>query len=461
MTPISRRTLLSALAVAPLAACTVDPVTPPQPSSPSSSSASPTPTAWPSRPGDPQSVTAAVFDGAFGVSYVVLAGDALKKTYPDVTTRLIRTQKVATELAGRFADGNTPPDLIDNSGPDPLPIAEMLDQFLPLDDVVDAPGPDGAAPISESLYTNALTPGILNGDLVAINYALTVYGLWHSAADFAAEGWSFPSTWDAVLDLGEHVRSRDQFLFVWGDDAVTYYQELAIASAIKEGGHDVRRALDNLDENGWAHPAVTLVLQQLEACVREGYVLHGGPYLEAQALWARDRRALLYPSGAWIARETQDVVAEDFALTAAPAPTLTSSPMLPQTAIHATSTESFLVPAHAANPDGGKALLREMLSTEVASEFSRTNLMPTVVRNSIPTDLVSSALTSQTRLLSDAGDNVFTWRFGEYYGLNVEQGALWARFLSGELTASLLAEQLQGLSDRVRNDPNVVRYSAE
>ena len=123
MTPISRRTLLSALAVAPLAACTVDPVTPPQPSSPSSSSASPTPTAWPSRPGDPQSVTAAVFDGAFGVSYVVLAGDALKKTYPDVTTRLIRTQKVATELAGRFTDGNTPPDLLDNSGPDPLPIA--------------------------------------------------------------------------------------------------------------------------------------------------------------------------------------------------------------------------------------------------------------------------------------------------------------------------------------------------
>lgn len=147
-------------------------------------------------------------------------------------------------------------------------------------------------------------------------------------------------------------------------------------------------------------------------------------------------------------------------MTAAPVPTLTSSPKLPISAIHSTPTEPFLVPAKAANPDGGKALLRAMLEPSVAQEFARTNLMPTVVRNSVPTDLQSSALTSQTRLLADAGDHVFTWRFGDYYGLTAQQGQLWGRFLSGQLTAMSLAQQLQALSDKVRSDPSVERYTA-
>ncbi|NHB85236.1 hypothetical protein G7085_13010 [Tessaracoccus sp. HDW20] len=101
-----------------------------------------------------------------------------------------------------------------------------------------------------------------------------------------------------------------------------------------------------------------------------------------------------------------------------------------------------------------------MLEPEVAQEFTRTNLIPTVVRNSVPTDLRSSALDSQTRLLADAGDAVFTWRFADYYGLAPAQGVLWAQFLSAQLTAASLAEQLQALSDRVRNDPTVERYTA-
>ena len=63
------------------------------------------------------------------------------------------------------------------------------------------------------------------------------------------------------------------------------------------------------------------------------------------------------------------------------------------------------------------------------------------------------------RLLADAGEDVFTWRFNDYYGLNVEQGELWARFLSNQLSAASLAEQLQEITDRVRNDPKVERYT--
>ena len=68
-------------------------------------------------------------------------------------------------------------------------------------------------------------------------------------------------------------------------------------------------------------------------------------------------------------------------------------------------------------------------------------------------------MTAVALLLADAGEDVFTWRFNDYYGLNVEQGELWARFLSNQLSAASLAEQLQEITDRVRNDPKVERYT--
>lgn len=453
MPPISRRGLLSALAVAPLAACT-----PPETPSTPTPSPSATPTLWPDRPGDVLRIDAAVFDGAFGTAYVSLAADLLREAHPRVSTQLTPLVSVAEELGPRFEDGATPPDLIDNSGADPLAVAEMADRFLPLDDVIEALNDQGER-IGDTLHAGALKPGLLGDRLLAVNYAITVYGLWYSASLFAAEGWAVPSTWDEFLTLGELARGMDRYLFVWGDDAATYYQELAITSAVKEGGHEVRKAIDNLEEGCWSHPAVTGVLEQLETCVREGFFLHGGDYLEAQAQWSELGRALLYPSGAWVAHEMEGRTSEGFEMTVAAAPTLTSSPTLPATAIHSASTEPFLVPAAARNPDGGKALLRMLLTPAVAQEFTRTTLTPSVVRNSMPTDLVSSALVSQTRLLADAGEDVFSWRFAEYYGINLEQGELWQRFLSQQLTAAGLADGLQEITDRVRNDPTIERYT--
>ncbi len=455
MASLSRRGLLSLMAVAPLAACTRAPE--PSPSA-SPFRSSPAPSAWPDRPGDRVRVEAIVYDGAFGRDYVDLAADLLKEQYPSVRPVISTVTHVSTALVGRFADDATPPDLIDNSGADQFAVANMVDEFLTLDDVVGSTNPLGEV-IADTLYANALAPGIVNDKLISIHYALSVYGLWYSGATFAAQGWAVPTEWDELLALGEQARAFDTYLFVWADDAAHYYQELAITSAIKEGGAEVRIALDNLEPDAWSHPAMMGVLGQLEACVRAGYVLHGGAFLDAQAEWSLNRRALFYPSGAWIVHEMAERTADGFEMMAAPVPTLTSSPTLPAAAIHSTPTEAFLVPARAANPDGGKALLRSMLSPEVAQEFTRSNLIPTVVRNSVPTDLESSALDSQTRLLADAGEHVFTWRFADYYGLAPEQGPLWAQFLSGTLGAQALAERLQAISDRVRNDPTVERYT--
>ena len=461
---LSRRHLLAGLAagaVAPLAACQPDPPAP-------STSGTPTPTATPAPTATPSAlpfglvtpstVEAVIFDGAFGTAYAAAAATQLEAAHDGVSVRIRPTKDVTAELGHLFDGSSTPPDLVDNSGAGKLPIAKIADQLATLDDVIAADNLEGL-PIADTLYSGVLDDGTYNDRLIAINYALAVYGLWYSARAFAAGGRAVPTTWDDMFVLGEESARDGQHLFVWGEGAAGYYQELAIASAIKEGGHDVRRALDNLEADAWGHPAVMGVLEALESCVAEGFVLDGGPYLEAQARWSRDGAALLYPSGAWIAHEMADSAPEDFGFTVAPVPTLTAAPTLPIAAVHAAPTEQFVVPKDAANPAGGMELLRVLLSEQAATEFSRVNLIPTIVRGSVPDDVASPSLASQTRLLADAGEDVFSWRFETYYGLGSASNDHWSAFLRGRASAVELAERLQGLTDSVRNDPSIDRYT--
>lgn len=469
MTEIRRRHLLAAAAVAPLAGCVTPPTPAPEPSPgvgtpsvhPTSTAPEPEPT--PTHPFGfeaPSRLRAVVFDGAFGVEYVQRAAAMLERDNDGAHVTVTASSAIAQDVEASFTAGSTPPDLIDNSGADRLTIAELADELLDLTDVVEATNIEGEL-IRDTLFGGVLKAGTFDGRLLGLNYALSVYGLWHSASHFAAQGWTVPTAWDDLIALGEQARALGQFLFVWGDEAADYYAELAMASAIKEGGHEVRRALDSLAPDAWSHPAVAGVLEALEECVRRGYVYHGGGYLEAQAEWSMGRKALFYPSGSWIAKEMADRTAEGFEMTITPVPTLTAAPTLPLTAVHSQPTEQFVVPKNAANPAGGKELLRIMLSREVAAEFARENLVPTVVRSSVPADLESTALTAQARLLSEAGDDVFSWRFVSHYGLSADYQAAWASFLRGELGSAQLAQQLQALSDAVREDPAVEKYPVD
>lgn len=454
----SRRQLLSALAVAAVAPLTACPAPPgPTASVPPTATPSPSPSQLPFGLESPSRVEAVIFDGAFGTGYVERAAATLEDTYPGVAVTVTPADDVLAAVGDRLTEGAIPPDLIDNSGTSVLPIAELADTFEVLDDLMASESLDGGV-LSDSLYHDVLASGTFNGRLIAVNYALSVFGLWYSASEFAAQGWAVPAAWDQMLVLGQAAQADGRGLFVWADDAADYFQELAITSAIKEGGHEVRVALDNLADGAWSHPAVAAVLKQMEACVEAGLFVAGGSYLDAQAAWL-DGAALLYPAGAWLPTEMSDVVPEGYELTVAPVPTVTAAPMLPPTALHAAPTEQFLVPSAAANVAGAKALLRIMLSRDAAGEFSRTHLIPTIVRESVPADVASSALASQSRLMADAGEDVFTWRFVEYYGLGPESNAAWADFLSGTIRSEVLAARLQTLSDRVRKDPDVERYT--
>jgi N-acetylglucosamine transport system substrate-binding protein len=412
---------------------------------------------------DNSKIDAVIFKGGYGIDYVKYAATVLTKTHPTVTPKVSPSTNIAQELQPRFVSGN-PPDLIDNSGANSIGISTIIDGLEDLTSVIEAKNLEGTV-IKDTLYQGVLAPGTFDGKFVALNYALTVYGIWYSASLFEQNGWTPPKTWDEALALGAKAKAKGKYLFCWGKEAATYYQTLAISSAIKEGGDEVRLGLENLKPDSWSHPAVQSVFSALEKIVKAGYFKPGGSgtvFTAAQAQWSNDEAAILYPSGSWIENEMIKQTKPGFKMTGAAEPTVSSSSKLPYEALHSTAGEPFSVPSKGKNVAGGKEMLRIMLSKDAATNFAKTLLAPTIVKGTVPADgFGSSALVSQSKMLEAAGTNIFTWNFVDYYGMNVDMLVLWNSFLDGKSDAATLTKGLQGITDKVAKDSSVKKIEVK
>src|SRR5690242_12560662 len=179
-------------------------------------------------------VEAVIFNGGYGFDYVTFAAGVLEKAQPGSKATVKPSTQIAQELQPRFVGGN-PPDLIDNSGANAIGLNTIVDQLEDLNDVFQAKNLEGTT-IKDTLYPGVEAPGTINGKLAAINYVQTVYAIWYSASLFEQNGWTVPKTWDEAIALGAKAKAKGKYLMLWGKEAATYYQTLAIASAIKEGG---------------------------------------------------------------------------------------------------------------------------------------------------------------------------------------------------------------------------------
>ena len=402
-------------------------------------------------------VDAVIFDGGYGYDYVEFAAGVVGKEFADADLKVSATTKIATELQPRFV-GGTPPDLIDNSGADLIGFSSIAAQLEELDDVFEAESYEGVK-IEDTLYPNVKDPGTYSDRFVAINYVMTLYGVWYSNSLFQENGWTAPKTWDEALDLGAKAKAKKKYLWVWGKEAATYYRTLVIDSAAKEGGDEVRLGLENLEKGIWSHQVIQDILGKLGEMVSKDMFIPGGAgtqFTAAQAKWSNDQQAILYPSGSWIENEMKKATKAGFNMKGVPEPVLSDSPKLPYESLRSAAGEPFIVPSKGKNVAGGKELLRAMLSKEAATNFAKTRLAPTIVKGLVPADgFGSTALQSQTAMLDAAGTNIFDYQFVGLYGMNTDNLVVWNSFLSGQIDAAGLTKGLQQITDKVRNDSSV------
>lgn len=399
-------------------------------------------------------VEAVIFNGGYGIDYGEFAGQMMSDLHEGATVNVVGSTQIAQEMQPRLNGGN-PPSVFDNAGAGKLSLAAVIDQLEDLNDLVDAPNYEGEV-IRDTLIDGVLEPSTVGDKLAAINYVLTVYAIWYSKSLFDENGWEPPKTWDEAKELGEKAKEQGKFLFLWGQEAAGYYIDALIASAVKEGGLEVRDKLETLAEDAWSHDAIQQVFTKFKEIIDAGLIKPGGSgtqFTAAQAQWSNNQEALLYPSGAWIENEMKDQTKEGFEMVGAPVPTVSDSPQIPYEGIQLSAAEEFMVPSGSPNVPGGKEFMRAMLSKEAASNFAETILSPTIVADTVPADgYGSSALVSQTEMIAAAGENSFTWQFGIYYGMGQEHTTLMNSFLDGNLDVAKLTSELQAITDRKREE---------
>jgi N-acetylglucosamine transport system substrate-binding protein len=456
-TSFGRRTLitgsLAAAALVPLASCATG-----GGSSTSSASAGASSADNPFGLAATGSIDAVIFNGGYKTDYVDFAGAELTKKFSGVTLKVSPSTQIAQELQPRFVGGN-PPDLVDNSGAQAIGMSTIVDQLEDLTSVLAVNNYEGKK-VSDTVYEAAIkSAGTYNGKLATVNYAMTIYAYWYSASLFKDNGWTPPKTWAEALDLGAKAKAKGKYLMLFGKEAATYYLTTLIASAIMEGGNDVRLSLENLKPDCYSQQAVVDSFKGLEAIIKAGYMKPGGSgtqFTAAQSQWSNTQDALLYPSGGWIENEMKSQTKADFQMTGTNELTVTASPKMPAGSLHATAGEPFVVPSKGANMAGGKEVLRAMLSNAAATNFAKTRLTLTVVKDTVPADgFGSTALVSQSKLLATAGNNTFSWQFIDYYGINKDNLVVMNSFLEGQISADEARKSLQAIVDKVANDSSV------
>lgn len=457
-------TAVLATALAAMTACsTPAPSASPGASDPASPSASQAAADNPFGVAEGSAVDSVVFDGGYGTDYVDFAGGLIPSKVPGVTVKVAGSSAIAQELQPRFVAGD-PPDIFSNDGAGNIPTATIIDQLSTLDDVWDSTNYDGVK-VSDAVFPSVKTDGTIDGKFVQMPYVMTLVSLWYSKSLFDANGWTPPKTWDEMLALGAKAKEKNLYLFTYGKEAATYWEWLMWDSAAKEGGLSVIEDIINLKPDAWKNPAIVGVYKKMEEAVKAGYFVPGGAgtqFTQAQAQWSNDQKALLYYSGSWIENEMKDATKEGFEMTAWPAPTLTTNSKLPFETVQAGAGVPFQIPAKAKNVAGAKELMRAMLSKEAATNFSKTKLAPTIVKDTVPADgFGSTALASTMSTMEAAGPNIFNWilagKAGSYYGIDPSVPLI--QFLDGKMTADEYLTTMQETYDKVANDSSVKKVT--
>ncbi|MFJ6843370.1 N-acetylglucosamine/diacetylchitobiose ABC transporter substrate-binding protein [Streptomyces griseoluteus] len=407
-----------------------------------------------------------LFDGGFGKEYAEDAVKLYEKAFPKAQVKFSATQKIQSTLQPRFNQGN-PPDLIDNSGAEQMDMGVLVgkNQLADLTPLLDAPSyDDPSKKVRDTLRPGIVEMGQFDGDPVWIlNYAYTVYGVWYSQKALDGLDEKYPETWDDMLRVCAKAKKKGIAGWTYAGK-YPYYLPFSLYPMIaKVGGREVLDAIDNLEPNAWKHPAVKACFEAYYELFKKGYILRGTPgldHIQSQTAWAKGK-ALFIPNGSWVENESANVIPADFDL-AVSAPTgIDSSDKLPFGTIWASGGEPFVVPAKAANPEGGMEQLRVMLSEASSRNFTSKVKSLSALNGGIDGIELTPGLKAGVAALDKAGDNVVNPRIPDWYvQLEKEKigvGGL-GEMMAGRLTPAETVKKIQGFADEAAKDTSIKHY---
>ena len=405
-----------------------------------------------------------VFKGGYGDEYATKAEARYQERYPQAKIDHKGLQKVGEAMQPRFVAGN-PPDVVDNTGAGRLDIATLVaaGQVTDLADLLDAPAVDQPGKkVRDTLLPGVVDDGTFAGRTVALNFTYTVWGLWYSKSLFAERGWQYPATWDDMMALCAQIKASGIAPWTYQGKYPEYVNDPLLTMAAKTGGPDLIKAVDNLQPGAWKQDGLVQAAGAFAELAGRGYLMSGSEALshtEAQAAWCR-RQAAFIPCGSWLESEQKGVAPAGFAMVMGTVPARTPADRLPVTAVQAASSESFLVPAKAKNPAGGKEYLRLLFAKASATAFAEANSTLPAVAGATDGLKLSSGLASVRDAVTAAGSDTLTYRFRTWYApLAKAVDDACGELVNKRLSPADWSTRIQKAADALARDSTVVKYT--
>jgi len=407
------------------------------------------------------------FAGGFGDDYIKYAAKLQEKLHPGTTVKVQSIQKITEQLQPRFVAGN-PPDVIDNSGANMIPMSDLVrdGQLLDLAELMSAPALDTPGKkFGETLFPGSQDNAIFDGKQYGLNIAYTISGIWYGKPAFEKAGYKYPTTWAEMLTLCEQIKKDGKAspwtyqgkypYYIWGIvlNMLMYYA----------GGNDLMIKIDNLEPNAWSDPAVARAVEDLYQLWDKGYILKGTAGLthtESQTEWLKGN-ATFIPCGNWLENEMKTVTPEDFHMVVAPVPGYADGKG-DQKAVNANGGETYIVPSKAKNPQQGLEYLRILLSKDSAKFFAENVRAVMPVMGGTEGANLSDAVQSAVAMADAAQGVTVLWNLPNWYSSfskDLETGT--GELMTGVAKPADFIAKMQKSADAVAKDPDVKKFKRD
>lgn len=415
---------------------------------------------------DPQApLDILMWKAGWGDEFALSARDMYQELYPDAEIKYEAVQRIPETVQPRFVSGN-PPDVIEATQLDrPSLVGE--DQLTELTDLLAAPAydiPDST--LQETLLPDSQNTAIFDGTPYAVNFTFGLQGLWYSGPLMEEHGWEYPTTWDGMLSLCEEIKgTTDIAPWTYQGKYPGYMLTVLMELIWKQGGIEAIANIDNLQPEAWNQPAVQSSIEALYQLAEREFIMPGTAALthtEAQAEWLQGK-AVFIPCGSWLENEMKDLIPEGFDMVFQPQPSPSGDASIPFEGVTTFVGQPFVVPARAANIQGGKEYIRLLFSKENARFFSEYARSLTTVTGAADGLDLGSAFNSARDALDAAGGNTFSGPLftGWYTQFNEEVRVQMGALLTKEINPEEFTTRVQQKADEVAQDDSIQKFERE
>ncbi len=276
-------------------------------------------------------------------------------------------------------------------------------QLVDLTDVLSMTVPGESKKVSDKIsggFTEtALTNPYGDGKTYLAPMFYSPCGLFYNAKLFEAKGWTVPTTWDEMWELGDKAKADGISLFTY--PTTGYYDAFTYALIYSIGGADFFNDLTNYKEGAWESANGAKLLEILDKLADYTH-----PNTPAQAndddfkknqLMVMQNKALFMPNGTWITSEMESAetsLENKFAwgMTALPAVTKGGA------GYSYCWFEQAWIPSGAKNVDAAKQFIAFLYSDAAAAIFAKAGAIQ-------PINGVSSTLEGENKMFYSIYDN--------------------------------------------------------